>query len=149
MMTDAVPLTPEQRQMLRLNTILPTLVAIPIVLVLAGVLASIASSRAFGHPAVKAFVGCAALLLAGIVIAGAMHVRNHLLDYRAGVAAVCFERLISKRETGRAPKTFYATFERTGDVILMHDAWLPLEPGRAYRVTFSPRTRRGWSVEPS
>jgi len=140
-----VPLTEEQRNWLRVNTILPALFAAPIVAIVGSALVFI--HRRFGAAwPVTIFVGLAALLLIAVTSAVALHVMNNLRDARRGVADVAVARLTGKRGAGWSPKTLYAEFESVGSVIVMGDVYEGLVAERWYRVTFSPYTRRCWAV---
>ncbi|HET7434098.1 MAG TPA: hypothetical protein VFN10_05225 [Thermoanaerobaculia bacterium] len=139
-----VPLTDEQRNWLRVNAIFPALFAIPIVFVIGAVLLFIA--RRFHALPVTIFACAGGLLLIAVTAGVALHVRNNLRDLQRGVAHVVTARLLSKRATGRNTKSFYATLEHVGDVIVMHDLYATLSEQALYRVTYSPSTKRCWSA---
>lgn len=141
-----VPLTAEQRNWLRVNTILPTLFIIPIILVVGGALFFI--YRRFPESlAVTVFTGAGALLLFIVSIFVGMHVSNNLRDLRGGVSNVAVARLLKKSESARSPKSFFAMFQGVGMVTVMHDIYSTLVEDRSYRVTYTPHTKRGWRVE--
>lgn len=142
-----VPLTAEQLSWLKTNTILPILVLLPI---LAGVvlMAVCVGGRFINSPFVKGFAVIAGLLLLGGAVVVALHVRSHRADARAGVAQVRVAQLLRKRMTSQSPRVFYAEFEQIGSLNVMHELYQQLVEGQRYRVTYSPQTRRAWSIEP-
>jgi hypothetical protein len=142
-----VPLTDEQRRMLRLNRILPVMVIAPMMLFAGTFLVLLSRSRVFGHPLVKAMILLMTLMLLAVIGAVFVHVRNHARDLRRGTAESRARRLIAKKESGRSPKSFQAEFEDLGNLLVMYDTYLGIVPGGTYRVIFSPATRRAWSVE--
>ncbi|HEX2832406.1 MAG TPA: hypothetical protein VHW00_05285 [Thermoanaerobaculia bacterium] len=146
-MTREVPLTDEQRMWLRANALLPTVFLLATLLLLAGMVALIAGPI-LPHPLGRIFVAVVALLLVGVCIAVAIHVRNNRADLRRGTASVARARLQRKERSGRAPYTFYAVFDGVGRVIVMGDVYERLVEGRTFEVTFSPRTRKAWSISP-
>lgn len=142
-----IPLTPEQLNWLRVNTILPILILLPI---LAGVVLMLfcVGGRFLNQPFVRGFALIVGLLLLGVGVAVVLHVRSHGADARAGVAQVRTAQLVRKRMTSQSPRVFYAEFEQIGSIKVMYELYQPLIEGQTYRVTYSPQTRRGWSVEP-
>jgi hypothetical protein len=140
-----VPLTTEQRNWLRANTILPT-VFLAATLVLLGGMFVLIFAPVLSHPAVKIFAGIAALLLVAACMAVALHIRNNRADLRRGTTTVARARLQRKHRTSRAPYTFYAVFEGIGQVIVMGETYERLAEGETFEVTFSPHTRKAWSV---
>ncbi len=70
------------------------------------------------------------------------------LDVRKGMACVHEAHLSRKFTSRRSTHQYYAVFDTPGTLLLAHDVWEPLEPGRRYLVTYSPRSRIGWLVEP-
>lgn len=73
---------------------------------------------------------------------------NIALDLRDGVALVHPARLTRKYSSARSPKHFYVVFDTPITIQTPHTVWEPLEPGRSYLITYSPRSRFGWQVEP-
>lgn len=141
--TSTEPLTIEERNWLRANAILPPLFAIPIALVMAAVLVFI--ERRFDHPAVTVFAAIAGLLLLLVLAAVALHVWNNVRDVRED-ALVARAKLVGKRSTGRSPRTFYATLDGVGSLIVMGEVYETLALDRIYRVKYSRRTKRCWST---
>lgn len=142
------PLSIEEINALRVNVVMPVVVIGAIMLVTIAMVLMIVVPL-WEAPFVKGFVAVAALLLIAMVIAVGMHIRNHLGDLRDGVAQIRTGRLTAKRQTGRAPYTFYATIDGTGEVIVWGADYQKMTEGAAYTVAFSPRTRRTWSVGPA
>lgn len=141
------PLTLEQQNWLRVNAYLPVMMILMLIGVLGGIFLCLFINFA-ESTFVRIFAGLSSLIVALVLIATGIHSYNNFMDMRDGVTQVRVGRLTGKRETGRAPKTFYAEFENAGSIIVMGDVYEKLEQGQTYRVTFSPRTRRGWDVEP-
>lgn len=141
------PLTLEQQNWLRVNAYLPVMMILMLIGVLGGIFLCLFINFA-ESTFVRIFAGLAGLIVVLVLIATGIHSYNNFMDMRDGVTQVRVERLTGKRETGRAPKTFYAEFENAGSIIVMGDVYEKLERGQTYKVTFSPRTRRGWDVEP-
>lgn len=141
------PLTLEQQNWLRVNAYLPVMMILMLIGVLGGIFLCLFINFA-ESTFVRIFAGLSGLIVALVLIATGIHSYNNFMDMRDGVTQVRVGRLTGKRETGRAPKTFYAEFENAGSIIVMGDVYEKLEQGQTYRVTFSPRTRRGWDVEP-
>ncbi len=141
------PLTLEQQNWLRVNAYLPVMMILMLIGVLGGIFLCLFINFA-ESTFVRIFAGLAGLIVVLVLIATGIHSYNNFMDMRDGVAQVRVGRLTGKRETGRAPKTFYAEFENAGSIIVMGDVYEKLEQGQTYKVTFSPRTRRGWEVEP-
>ena len=143
------PLTLEQTNWLRVNVFMAPLIAL---LAFGGVTAlfSCFFGQFLDQPFVKLFAVAGGLLLLATSVALVLHVRNHWADLRMGVAQVRVGRLVKKWATSQsANATFYAEFEGFGRIILMHALYEPLVIGQVYEVTYSPHTRRGWSIEPS
>lgn len=140
------PLTLEQQNWLRVNAYLPVMMILMLIGVLGGIFLCLFINFA-ESTFVRIFAGLSGLIVALVLIATGIHSYNNFMDMRDGVTQVRVGRLIGKRETGRAPKTFYAEFENAGSIIIMGDVYEKLEQGQTYKVTFSPRTRRGWDVE--
>lgn len=141
------PLTLEQQNWLRVNAYLPVMMILMLIGVLGGIFLCLFINFA-ESTFVRIFAGLSGLVVALVLIATGIHSYNNFMDMRDGVTQVRVGRLTGKRETGRAPKTFYAEFENAGSIIIMGDVYEKLEQGQTYKVTFSPRTRRGWDVEP-
>lgn len=140
------PLTLEQQNWLRVNAYLPVMMILMLIGVLGGIFLCLFINFA-ESTFVRIFAGLSGLIVVLVLIATGIHSYNNFMDMRDGVTQVRVGRLIGKRETGRAPKTFYAEFENAGSIIIMGDVYEKLEQGQTYKVTFSPRTRRGWDVE--
>lgn len=141
------PLTLEQQNWLRVNAYLPVMMILMLIGVLGGIFLCLFINFA-ESTFVRIFAGLSGLIVALVLIATGIHSYNNFMDMRDGVTQVRVGRLIGKRETGRAPKTFYAEFENAGSIIVMGDVYEKLEQGQTYKVAFSPRTRRGWDVKP-
>jgi Kef-type K+ transport system membrane component KefB len=141
------PLSLEETNALRVNTVMPVVVIL-IIMAIALVMTMFMVLPLWDRPLVKVFASVVGLLLTATAIAVWMHVRNNLGDLRDGVAQVRSGRLLSKRQTGRAPYTFYATIEGTGEVIVWGSDYANMTEQSSYTVAFSPRTRRAWSVAP-
>lgn len=141
------PLTLEQQNWLRVNAYLPVMMILMLIGVLGGIFLCLFINFV-ESTFVRIFAGLAGLIVVLVLIATGIHSYNNFMDMRDGVTQVRVGRLTGKRETGRAPKTFYAEFENAGSIIVMGDVYEKLEQGQTYKVTFSPRTRRGWEVEP-
>lgn len=140
------PLTPEQQGWLRINSCLPVVIIAGLIVVLAGIflfLLIVLPDNFF----VKILASISGLIILLVLIASGIHTYNNYMDLRDGATQVRAGRLIGKRETGRSPKTFYAEFENAGSIIVMGDVYEKLELDKTYKVTYSPRTRRGWEVE--
>lgn len=139
------PLTPEQQNWLRVNAYLPVTIILFLIGVLGGIFLCLFVNFA-ESTFVRIFAGLSGGIVLLVLIATGIHTYNNFMDMRDGVTQVCMGRLTGKRETGRAPKTFYAEFENAGSIIVMGDVYETLELGKLYQITFSPRTRRGWDV---
>jgi hypothetical protein len=139
------PLSTEEINALRVNTVMPVVVIL-VVMVVAMVMTLFIVLPLWDRPFVKVFASAIGLLLTAVAIAVGMHVRNNLGDLRDGVAQVRSGRLLSKRQTGRAPYTFYATIEGAGEVIVWGADYANMAEQSSYTIAFSPRTRRAWSV---
>jgi hypothetical protein len=139
-------LTQEETNGLRVNMVMPVAVIAAIgVVALIMTIAIVVPN--WDRPLIKWFFGMAAVLLIAVAIAVWVHVRNNAGDLRDGVAQVRTGRVLSKRRTGRAPYTFYATIDGTGELIVWGADYEKMIEQQAYTVSFSPRTRRVWTVE--
>jgi len=78
----------------------------------------------------------------------AWRVYSIALDLRDGVAHVHAARLTRKFSSARNPKQFYAVFDTPVTLQISRERWEPLQPEGRYLVTYSPRSRIGWMVEP-
>lgn len=139
------PLSAEEANALRVNIVMPVVVTL-VIMAVALVMTLLIVLPMWNSPFVTVFAGAIGLLLTAVAIAVWMHVRNNLGDLRDGVAQVRSGRLLSKRQTGRAPYTFYATIEGTGEVIVWGADYANMAEQSSYTIAFSPRTRRAWSV---
>lgn len=109
----------------------------------------IAAAVAGGNRTVLAvFVATTAVIL--LIVVGVMGcwVVRIWSDANASVAQVCVPCLLGTIESWQAPKQYYGVFEGIGPVLLAKATYDQLRPGAMYRVTFSPRSRHGWHVEP-
>ena len=140
------PLTPEQQIWLRANAVLPTVFLFITLVIMGGIFACLFTGMK-GNLFFTIFFAAASLLIFAVIVAAGVHVYNNFMDLRDGVAQVREAELIRKHHTHRSPKTFYAEFEGIGSVIVMGDVYKKIEEGKIYRVTYSPRTRRGWDVD--
>lgn len=140
------PLTLEQRNWLKTNTFLPIIFLGVTLAILAGMFACLSVGFA-GNPVFIGFTVVAGILVLAVLAATGLHIYNHAMDLKEGVAQVRTAKLIRKHETSRAPRTFYAEFEDVGTVIVMYEIYEKLQDGNMYRVVYSPHTKRGWSVE--
>ena len=141
-----VPLTIEQRNWLRANVVLP-LVAVWGALGVMVLFFSCFFGGALVYTIGKVFAVVLALLAAGLLAATWLHVRGNLRDLRLGVAQVSTARLLSRTSTGHSPRSFYLELEGVGSVTVMADQYEGLVDGGLYRVTYSPHTRKGWTIE--
>ncbi|HEX7151968.1 MAG TPA: hypothetical protein VF618_10810 [Thermoanaerobaculia bacterium] len=141
-----IPLTPEQKMWLRANTVLPTIFAAPMVVIVGGAL-YLVGSRFGSHIAVKVFVALGVLLLLAVTAAVVLHVANNLRDAISGTARVAEALVVSKRESGRSPRSFYLECEALGTLIVMHEVYQAVGVGLAYRLVYSPHTKRCWTAE--
>lgn len=141
------PLTLEQQNWLRVNAYLPSILILVLLGALGGIFLCLLINFA-GSLFVQILASIAGLIALFVLIVTGIHVRNNLLDMHDGVTQVRVERLTGKRETGRAPKTYYIEFENAGSIIVTDEVYEKLEQGQTYKITFSPRTRHGWDVEP-
>ncbi|MBK9780704.1 MAG: hypothetical protein IPP55_11740 [Anaerolineales bacterium] len=139
-------LTPEQQNWLKTNTIMPTLFVVIILGVFCGIFTCLFTGLK-GTLFFTIFTAAASLLIFAVLVAVGMHVYNNLMDLHDGVAQVHTGKLNIKKQTHRSPRTFYAEFDHIGSVTIMGDVYEKLEEGKTYRVTYSPRTRRGWEVD--
>ncbi|GAB4496585.1 MAG: hypothetical protein OHK003_02170 [Anaerolineales bacterium] len=140
------PLTPEQQGWLRINSCLPAAIIAGLIIVLAGIFLFLLIALPDNF-FVKILTSISGLIIFFVLVASGIHIYNNYMDLRDGTTQVRVGRLMGKRETGRSPKTFYAEFENAGSVIVMGDVYEKLEVNKTYKVTYSPRTRRGWEVE--
>lgn len=140
------PLTPEQQGWLRINSCLPVAIITVLIVMLAGIFLFLLIALPDNF-FVKILSFISGLIILFVLVASGIHTYNNYMDLRDGATQVRVDRLMGKRETGRSPKTFYAEFENTGSIIVMGDVYEKLEPGKKYKVAYSPRTRRGWEVE--
>jgi hypothetical protein len=141
------PLSVEEVNALRVNVIMPVVVVV-VIMAIALVMTLLIVLPMWNSPFVKAFMAAIGLLFTAMAVAVWMHVRNNLGDLRDGVAQIRSGRLLSKRQTGRAPYTFYATIEGTGEVIVWGADYAKMTEQSSYTIAFSPRTRRTWTVAP-
>lgn len=142
-----VPLTSEQRTGLMVNSVLPVVITFGSVAGMA-LVASCILPRFINAPFIVPFFLCVAGLEVAILAVVGRHVRQHYADLRLGVAYVRTAELIEKRATTQSPRTFSAEFADIGVLSVFYDVYEPLTIGQRYRVTYSPHTKRGWSVEP-
>ena len=142
-----VPLTSEQRNGLMVNSVMPVVIMFGSV---AGValVASCILPRFINAPFVVPFFLCVAVLFLVMLAVGGRHVIQHYADLRLGVSYVRTAELIEKRATTQSPRTFSAEFADIGALSVFYDVYQSLTIGQRYRVTYSPHTKRGWSVEP-
>jgi hypothetical protein len=140
------PLDGQQLMWLRLNAYLPVIFALVIVLFLAAALSLVYWRLGSALP-VKIFVGIGALLLVAVTVATAMHVANNWRDAALGHAYVRRALLQRKRETTQRTRTYYLEFADMKPLIVMKEVYDSVTEHQTYRVTYSPHTRRGWSVD--
>lgn len=144
------PLTVEQQNVLKARACMSTALMGGAVLVIGSILACLLVAAIAGgsRAALTLFVAAAAVIL--LIVVGVMGywVVRIWSDANEGVAQVRLARLLGTRESWRAPKQYYGVFEGIGPVLLAKDTYDRLRPGAVYRVTFSPRSRHGWNVEP-
>lgn len=145
----AVPLSDAQRMLLRANALAPTCFLALTLAVLGGMSACI-----FGRFAGTTFfiVGgsIAGLIVAGVVAATALHVRASYLDLRRGMAEVAVARLVRLSTQGSSPRSFHGEFEGVGTLtIALATVYGQLAEGRRYRIFYSRRSRRLWTIVPA
>ncbi|HEY0736116.1 MAG TPA: hypothetical protein VGD69_14470, partial [Herpetosiphonaceae bacterium] len=141
-----VPLTSEQRMWLRANSVLPVASLLGVIGV-AVVLGSCIISRFIGAPFVALLVLVAAALFLVMLVVVGRYAYQHYADLRLGVAYVSSAELLQKRATTQSPRSFSAEFKDIGTLTIMYEVYQALDVGQQYRITYSPHTRRGWSVE--
>lgn len=131
---------------LRLNAYLPVLFALAMVGFLT--IPLILIYRRLGHALpVKIFVGLAGLLLVAVVVAVVLHVRNNWRDAALGHAYVRRALLRRKHHTTQRTPVYYLEFADMRPLIVMKEVYDSVSEQHPYRVTYSPHTRRGWSVD--
>lgn len=141
-----VALTSEQRMWLRANSVLPVVSLLGVIGV-AVLLSSCIISRFIGAPFVALFGLIVAALFLVMLVVVARYAYQHYADLRLGVAYVSSTELIQKRATAQSPRAFSAEFKDIGVLTVMYEVYQSLDVGQQYQVTYSPHTRRGWSVE--
>jgi hypothetical protein len=100
-------------------------------------------------PAAKWFGGGVALLFAGAIVAGILHMRAALADITAGQALIKTGRATNKRTAGRGDMWHYTTFENVGEVEVTREQYEAVAIGSPYSVSYSPRVSRAWTVGPT
>ncbi|HEY1012196.1 MAG TPA: hypothetical protein VGE07_05770 [Herpetosiphonaceae bacterium] len=145
----AVPLNDAQRRWLRANAALPTCFLL-FALAALGAMGACILGRFAGTPFFAVAAAVAGLIVAGVVLATGLHVLNNYLDLRRGVAEAAVARLVGRRTSGSSPRTLYGEFEGVGALIIpLANVYEQLAEGRAYRIFYSRRTRRLWTVVPA
>lgn len=140
------PLTAEQLMWLRLNAYLPVLFALVTVCFLSVGLSLIYWRLGAAWP-VKIFVGVGGLLLIGVVVAVSLHVRNNWRDAALGHAYIRRALLRRKHHTTQRTRVHYLEFADMRPLIVTKEVYDSVTEQQNYRVTYSPHTRRGWSVD--
>jgi hypothetical protein len=140
-----IPLTNDQRMWLRLNVILPTSLMAIVLMLFTGLFLVFFRSLP-SHPMIRGLSWAAAALLVLVLLGVAYHVRNNRLDLARGTASVAIVRLLRKTTGNGSRHTFHAHFDSIGRVVVGMDQYERLTENETYRVTFSPRTRKGWEV---
>ncbi|MCS6881466.1 MAG: hypothetical protein RMK84_10865 [Oscillochloridaceae bacterium] len=143
----SIPLTIEQRNVLKAIAWL-TAGVVAVVIVGLGALLSCMFIVAGDVLLIRILIGLFLLLALTALGLTAWRTYNLALDARDGVALVHTARLTRKYSSARSPKHFYAVFDASITIQIPHTVWEPLEPGRSYLITYSPRSRIGWQVEP-
>lgn len=142
-----IPLTIEQQNALKAIAWLTGGVAAVVIVGLGAILTCIliaAGNVLF----VRIFTGLClliALTASGFIV---WYIYNIVLDARDGTALVHPARLTRKYSSVRHPKNYYAVFDTPVTIQVPLSTWEPLELGRQYLITYSPRSRKGWQVEP-
>jgi hypothetical protein len=139
------PLTNDQRMWLRLNVLLPTILTALVLVLFAGLFLVFFRSIP-SHPMIRGLSWAGAVLLLLVLLGVVYHVRNNRLDLARGTASVAIVRLLRKTTGNGSRYTFHAHFESIGRVVVGMDQYERLVVNETYRVTFSPRTRKGWEV---
>ena len=139
-------LTLEEINALKVNVMMPVAV-IAAIAVVALFLIGVIVLPLWNRPFIKPFAMAAGLLLTAIAVAVWMHVRNNLGDLRDGVAQVRTGRVSGRRQSGRAPYTFYLTLDGIGEVIVMGADYQRMKNGEVYTIAYSPRINRVWTAE--
>ena len=139
-------LTQEEANALKVNVIMPVAV-MAAVMFAAMVMTAIIVLPLWDRPFVKVFAGLVGLLLTATCVAVWMHVRNNLGDLRDGIAQIKTGRVTARRQTGRAPYTFYVTLDGIGEVIVMGADYDRMKDGTTFTIAYSPRINRVWTAE--
>ncbi|MCX7789409.1 MAG: hypothetical protein N2378_02100 [Chloroflexaceae bacterium] len=142
-----IPLTIEQQNALKAIAWL-TAGVVAVVIIGLGALLSCMFIVAGEVLFIRILIGLFVLLALTALGLTAWRTYNVALDARDGLALVHPARLTRKYSSARSPKHFYAVFDTPITIQLPHTTWEPLEPGRSYLITYSPRSRMGWQVEP-
>ncbi len=140
------PLTIEQKNWLRANLFLPVIMLVVMLAVIISIFACVIIGTG-GNQIVILFAIAGGLLVLAVLVLTGLHIYNNASDLFSGVAQVRTAKLTRKHSTSRSPRTFYAEFEGLGDIIIMFDIYEKLEAGNLYQIIYSPRTKRGWSIE--
>ena len=138
-------LTLEEKNWLRANAVLPTIMIAILLAIIAGIFACLFTGL-MGNVIFMIFLAISGLMFLAVLAAVGVHVYNNYMDLRDGVVQVRQAELTRKHHTSRSPKTFYAEFTGIGDVIIMGDVYEKIDEGKTYYVSYSPRTRRGWEL---
>ncbi len=141
------PLTIEQQNGLRMRAMMMVALAVAILVVSSLIFACLLAAGGGNSGLLIAFVALGGLVVLAVVVALGIIAFRSWQDLGDGVAQVRALRLKRTYESARAPKNYYAEFDDFGSVLVVKEVYEQLQPGQVYVVTFSPRTRRGWSVE--
>lgn len=114
--------------------------------VIAGIVIAVAWNRA---PMMRWFAGLVVLVEAGAVIAAVRHVKASRADIDGGIALISAGRLTNKRTGGDPSTWYYATLEGIGELEVSLEQYRAMTLETSYTVSFSPRIRRAWTVDPS
>jgi hypothetical protein len=140
------PLTAEQLMWFRVNTFLPVVFTVPMVIFFGAALWFVYRRLGAAMP-VKIFTGIGAALLVAVAGGVVLHVRNNRRDMLLGCAYVRRASLRRKYHTSQRSRVFYLEFDSMPAVIVSKEIYDAVSEHQTYRVTYSPHTRRGWLVD--
>ena len=142
-----VPFTKEQKGWHIMNAIVPV-IGLGIIFFAMQTFSSM-SSGFIGNTGFSQFPSLWWLFMGIAVIFIGISFYKNILDLLGGEAQVHTARMIRKYRSGsrRSARTYYVEFEQIGKVNVRFGLYQPLTEGGIYKVTYSPNTKRGWSIE--
>jgi hypothetical protein len=142
------PLLPSEIQTLRVQRILPVVMLAVIMAVMALIAAFVIAIAWARVPLMRWFAGGVVLLFVALIVGAHLHMRAARADIADGLAQIKAGRATKKRTGGDGSTWYHATLEGIGEVEVSREQYEAVVIGSSYTVSYSPRVRRAWTVEP-